>query len=53
MLEYLNPSVRIRQTVSSSYIIQRIIYQEYKKHLYTIISFLAASFGKIHISFDG
>jgi hypothetical protein len=53
MLKYLNPSVRIRQTVPSSHTIRRIIYQKYKKHHHTIINFLAANPGKIYISFNG
>jgi hypothetical protein len=53
ILEYLNPSVRIRNAVPSSTTIRRSIYRQYKKHLHTVIEVFNTSPGKIHISFDG
>jgi hypothetical protein len=53
ILEYLNPSVRIRKAIPTSKTLRHAIYQQFNKHQQHIITILRESPGKLHISFDG
>jgi hypothetical protein len=53
IMEYLNPSVRLRRAIPNDITIRRTIYQQYYKYRQTVIDLLYRSSGQIHIFFNG
>jgi hypothetical protein len=53
IMEYLNPSVRIRRAIPNDITIRRTIYQQYYKYRQTVIDLLYRSSGNIQIFFNG
>ncbi|RYP57026.1 hypothetical protein DL770_010776 [Monosporascus sp. CRB-9-2] len=53
ILDYLNPSVAIKEACLSGPVIRYMIIQQYNLHRQKVVDILRNSPGKIHVSFDG